>query len=231
MNLKRIILHGHRPPGAAVAPALAPLAANPRIFLISPANLSGTRAQRLIAGRSKSELARRLNVTGVPLEEVFSAMSTLYFRGKLDYARKFSNPPTGLPAVLIITPSRGLMLPNSKVTLADMVEISVVRALHTNPHFRDPLERDARLLSERLGSVGDVVLLGSIATLKYIDPLIAVFGSRLVFPREFLGRGNMSRGSLLFRCCRENRELRYSPVADVLHLVSRRRARKSVIDD
>jgi hypothetical protein len=113
------------------------------------------------------------------------------------------------------------MLPKSTVTLADMVEISAVRALHTNPDFRDPLERDARLLSDQLGVAGEVVLLGSIATLKYIEPLVAVFGPRLVFPNDFLGRGNMSRGGLLFRCCRENRELAYSPVMSVMHLVAK----------
>lgn len=160
------------------------------------------------------------------LEEVYGAMSTLYFRGKLEYARKFSNPPQGLPPVLIITPSRGLLVPKFKVTMTDMVEISAVRVLHTDARFRDPLERDASLLAEQLGSAGDVVLLGSVATRKYVEPLIAVFGPRLLYPSEFLGRGNMSRGSLLFRCCRESVEMRYSPVAEMVHLIGKARGRE-----
>jgi hypothetical protein len=219
MSTKRIILHGHSPFDANEA--IEPLAhtSRQRVFLISPANTGGTRAQRLLGGKWKSDLAKRLNESGVPLDEIFIAMSTLYFRGKLSYAQKFSNPPAGLPAILIITPSRGLLLPRTPITLSEMVQISSVRALHTNPSFRDPLERDARILSEQLGAGVEVILLGSIATLKYIEPLVAVFGPRLTFPGDFLGLGNMRRGGLLLRCCRENRELRYIPVADVMHRV------------
>src|ERR1700759_2953036 len=220
MSSKRIILHGHSPFGTRETVDAAGPTSPHRVFLISPTNTGGTRAQRLIGGKSKSELARRLSESGVPLDEIFSAMSTLYFRGKLSYAQKFSNPPEGLPAILIITPSRGLLLPRTPITLDEMVQISEVRAHHTNPSFRDPLERDARILSERVGTGVEVTLLGSIATLKYVEPLVAVFGPRLTFPTDFLGRGNMSRGGLLLRCCRENRELPYIPVADVMHRVA-----------
>jgi hypothetical protein len=57
------------------------------------------------------------------------------------------------------------------------------------------------------------VLLGSIATGKYADILMEAMGERLVFPREFVGRGDMSRGGLLLRQVREGRELEYIPVA------------------
>ena len=36
-----------------------------------------------------------------------------------------------------------------------------------------------------------------------------VFGRQLLFPREFVGRGDMSRGGLMLRCVREGRELEY----------------------
>ncbi len=217
---KRILLHGHAP--AETSPVESSLkvpgASSQRVFLISPANAAGTRAKRLLDGTSPSDLARRLNATGAPLDEVFTYMSSLYFGGKLMYARKFSNPPPGLPGILIITPSRGLLRPEVVVTRAEMAEISYIRALHTNPGFRDPLDRDARLLSEKLEPGAEVVLLGSIATLKYVEPLVAILGVRLVFPRDFVGRGNMSRGGLLLQCCREDRELKYSPVMNaVLH--------------
>ncbi|MGB8322754.1 MAG: hypothetical protein WCE52_07310 [Candidatus Acidiferrum sp.] len=217
---KRIVLHGHAPPetGTAEASLKAACEGSQRVFLISPANAAGTRAKRLLDGTSPSDLARRLNATGAPLDEVFTYMSSLYFRGKLMYARRFSNPPPGLPGILIITPSRGLLRPEELVTRAEMAEISYIRALHNNPAFRDPLDRDARLLSEKLQPGAEVVLLGSIATLKYVEPLVAILGGRLVFPHDFVGRGNMSRGGLLLQCCRENRELRYSRVMNaVLH--------------
>jgi hypothetical protein len=54
-----------------------------------------------------------------------------------------------------------------------------------------------------------VVLLGSIATGKYSELLAPVFGSRLVFPADFRGRGDMSRGGLLLRCVDEGRQLDY----------------------
>jgi len=214
---KRIVLHGQVPCGANIVLPASNLRSLPRrIFLLSPANAAGIRARTLLSNNSRSELAQRLRGAGAPLQEVFSFMSTLYFRGKLMYARRFSNPPTGLPGILIITPSRGLMLPESTVILAEMADISLVRVSHTSPDFRDPLERDARLLSEQVGSSAEVVLLGSIATLKYVEPLLGILGTRLVCPCDFVGRGNMSRGGLLLRCCRENRELKYIPVANAL---------------
>jgi hypothetical protein len=217
---KRIALHGHAPAetrssGESKADSGA---VSKKVFLISPANAAGTRGKRLLDGTSPSELARRLNASGASLDEVFTYMSSLYFRGKLMYARKFSNPPPGLPGILIITPSRGLLRPETVVTRAEMAKISYIRALHTNPGFRDPLDRDARLLADKLEPGTEVVLLGSIATLKYVEPLVAILGVRLVFPHDFVGRGNMSRGGLLLRCCREDRELKYSPVMNaVLH--------------
>jgi hypothetical protein len=58
----------------------------------------------------------------------------------------------------------------------------------------------------------EIVLLGSIATGKYVDVLLEALGDRLVFPIDFLGRGDMSRGGLLLRRARAGRELRYTSV-------------------
>jgi hypothetical protein len=57
-----------------------------------------------------------------------------------------------------------------------------------------------------------VVLLGSIASKKYVAVLGAVFGDRLLFPSDFVGRGDMSRGGLLLRAARAGAELAYEPV-------------------
>ncbi len=61
----------------------------------------------------------------------------------------------------------------------------------------------------------EVVLLGSVATGKYVDVLLEALGDRLVFPIEFLGRGDMSRGAMLLRAVREERELEYAPVTSI----------------
>jgi hypothetical protein len=72
---------------------------------------------------------------------------------------------------------------------------------------------NARRLHKQLGKDCEVVLLGSVATPKYVEPLLAIFGDQLVFPTEFAGRGDMSRGGLMLRCVRENAELNYVSLA------------------
>jgi hypothetical protein len=69
------------------------------------------------------------------------------------------------------------------------------------------------LLAQSLPPHAEVVLLGSIATPKYVDPLLSVLGERLLFPRAFVGRGDMSRGGLCLRAAREGSELDYVAVA------------------
>jgi hypothetical protein len=81
-----------------------------------------------------------------------------------------------------------------------------------DPRYRRPLLRDARHLAHALGPDSEVVLLGSIATGKYLDPLLEVLGERLRFPSAFVGRGDMSRGGLLLRQARARIELDYIPV-------------------
>jgi hypothetical protein len=185
-----------------------------RIFLLSPANASGERADLVVNDRAQFDLAQRLrSPAGAPLGEVFTFLSGLYFRGKLAYATAFARPPRGVPGVLVITPSRGLLLPGQPTTLDLLREFASVDVHVRDRRYRAPLERDAGLIAERLGRRGEVVLLGSVATGKYLDVLSAVLGDRLRFPAEFVGRGDMSRGGLLLRCVRERRELTYVPVA------------------
>ncbi len=102
--------------------------------------------------------------------------------------------------------------------VASSHRIDAVRAFATedidadNAAYRRPLERSATRLADDLGEC-DVILLGSIATTKYVDVLLGVFGDRLLFPTDFVGRGDMSRGGLLLRCAANGVELSYSPVA------------------
>ena len=183
-----------------------------RVFLLSPANASGTRAHLLLGDGAAFPMAVRLRQDGLPLGEVFSFISGLYFRGKLAYAQAFARPPAGAPGVLIITACAGLLPSQQLITREDLRTISAGPVEAREPRYRIPLERDARILAEQTDANCEVVLLGSIATPKYVEPLLSIFGERLLFPAEFAGRGDMSRGGLMLRCVREGVPLTYVPV-------------------
>lgn len=182
-----------------------------RTFLLSPAYAGGRRAQMLLNGRAEFELARRLRAAdAVSLGEVFVFLSGLYFRGKLAYANAFARPD--LSRVLVITPTRGLLPAATLVTLADLREFAEVDIEEGDPRYRRPLERDLRRLVRQLTPQCEVVLLGSVATGKYISVLLEILRERIRFPAEFVGRGDMSRGGLLLRCAVDRTELSYIPV-------------------
>jgi hypothetical protein len=185
-----------------------------RIFLLSPANVGGVRARFLMRDGADSEMALRLRNSGVPLGEVFSFLSSLYFRGKLAYAKAFAAAPPNLEGAFVITASAGLVPPDTCVTLKRLQEISSGNVDLANARYREPLERDARTLAEVVGVNCEIVLLGSIATTKYIEPLLAVFGERLSVPAEFAGRGDMSRGGLMLRCVQTGEQLTYVPILE-----------------
>jgi hypothetical protein len=181
-----------------------------RIFLLSPANCGGERAQVLFSSRAAFPLARRLRAQGgVPLGEVMSFVSGLYFRGKLAYAEAF-----GIP--LVITANAGLRPADTPVTLAMLRASARVDIDARNPRYRRPLEQSARAVASLLKPEDTVTLLGSIASDKYVNVLLGVFGERLTFPLDFVGRGDMSRGGLLLRCVRAGRELDYVAVAGAI---------------
>jgi hypothetical protein len=149
---------------------------------------------------------------GAPLGEVFQFTSGLYFRGKVAYAGEFARPPSGVPGALVITSGGGLLPPEARVTAEDLRAFAGVPIDPRDARYRLPLERDALALSAAAPGA-EVVLLGSIASGKYVDVLLAVLGDRLLFPEAFVGRGDMSRGGLMLRCARAGEELAYVPVA------------------
>jgi hypothetical protein len=213
---KRIVLHGLVPGAGPLHPSGETRVAGERAYLLSPAHAGGKRAAMLFNTNAKFELAQRLRATGVPIGEMYSFMSPLYFRGKLTYATKFAKALSGSPAVLVITPSRGLMRPESVVKLDDVSGQQNEQLVAENPRYRDALERDLRTLSGAIGRSAHVVLLGSIATRKYIPLLAEILGDRLVVPRKFIGLGNMSRGALLLQCSRDGCELEYISASQAL---------------
>ncbi|HSH38302.1 MAG TPA: hypothetical protein VK993_05915 [Chthoniobacterales bacterium] len=179
-----------------------------RLFLLSPAYAGGQRAQMIMSERAQFELARRLRTDDPPtIGEVFSFLSGLYFRGKLAYAKAFSS------TAFVITPNRGLLPVDVPIGIEELRAFAEVDIDEDDPRYRKPLVRDVKKLVRHLPADAQVVLLGSIATGKYVDVLLENFGERLLFPTEFVGRGDMSRGGLLLRCAVDGCELNYIPVA------------------
>src|SRR5207302_2570390 len=88
-----------------------------RIFLLSPANLAGIRAGYVTRPDSVLDLACRLRQQGASLGELFSFISGLYFRGKLAYAQAFGACSPPLEGSFVITPTAGLISPETIVTL------------------------------------------------------------------------------------------------------------------
>jgi hypothetical protein len=181
-----------------------------RIFLLSPAHSGGKRAAMLVRPEANFELARQVQIGAASLGEVFAFCSGLYFRGKLAYARRFAAPPEGVPGVQIITPSRGLVDAETLIGARDLFEFATIPVDKEEPRFTGPLKESVEAIS--LGDSSEIILLGSVATGKYTETLLPILGKRLLFPADFAGRGDMSRGALLLRSVAANQELRYDPV-------------------
>jgi hypothetical protein len=190
------------------------------IFVLSPANLSGRRANLLLGPNASCPIAARLRLDGAALGEVFSFISGLYFRGKLAYADAFAKsagPDSG--SVFVITAGQGLLSPETWVTHNHLREMADVAIDISESRYTLPLQRDLLSLASQLCERDRVVLLGSVATQKYVQPLATIFHERLLIPAEFVGRGDMSRGALMLRAVRDERQLTYIQVP---HFVAHR---------
>ena len=176
-----------------------------RVFLLSPANCRGRRAQQVLSPKAAFSVAARLRSDGVPIGELFAHMSGLYFRGKITYARKFGR-------AFVITPDQGLLPAETTITSQVLSRFADAEIDLGNPAISHALEQTARELGDAAGADAQFVLLGSIASDKYVQVLSAIFGQRLVFPATFVGRGDMSRGGVLLRAAAASQELEYIPV-------------------
>ena len=161
-----------------------------------------------------SVIARRLREEGVPLGDVFSFLSGLYFRGKLEYARAFARAPDAGDRVHIITMTDGLVSPDVPISAADLERYAL--CVDGTTGAVATLEATAVALSERVGAAAEVVLLGSVGTGKYTNLLTPIFGERLLFPRDVLHIGQLARGALFLRHAREREELEYMPVSEII---------------
>jgi hypothetical protein len=175
-----------------------------RIFLISPARCDGERSKLLFREGARFELAMKLRTPqGASLGATFSFLSGLYFRGKLAYARAFARE------AYVITTNRGLVDPSEMITLEALRAMGCNTIDPGDAGYRGPMVRDVKKIAK---TGAEVVLLGSVASGKYVEILMEILGERLLFPIEFVGRGDMSRGGLLLRSVEEGRELTYVPV-------------------
>jgi hypothetical protein len=182
----------------------------PRLFLLSPANLNGVRAKQLTSPRAKFDAALRYRSDeGLPIAEAFAFMSALYFRGKIAYARRFGIPHANGEAVFVITPGFGLVPTDWKLTPDRLKKMRRVDVDAASRAYALPLRKCAEDLASTLAPDAEVILLGSVATGKYVDVLRPVLGDRLRFPAAFAGLGDMARGGLMLRAAREGRELEY----------------------
>jgi hypothetical protein len=184
----------------------------PRIFLLSPASLRGIRARQVTSPRAGFDIAVRYrSEEGVAIADAFAFMSALYFRGKIAYARHFAVPSPNVDGngIYIIAPGFGLVGPDWRIDARRMKTLRRTDVDLSARNYVRPLREQARALATALESDAEVILLGSVATGKYVDVLWPVFGARLRFPSVFAGLGDMSRGGLMLRAVRENRELDY----------------------
>jgi hypothetical protein len=163
----------------------------------------------LLRPAASFDLAVRLRTEGASLGEVFSFASGLYFRGKIAYARQFAGKND---VVRVITTNRGLVDPDQTIGVEDLKDFARVGIHASEERYVRPLRLHAESLKDFIGSRGKAVLLGSIATGKYRDLLLQILGEQLVFPADFVGRGDMSRGALMLHAAREGLSLSYQMV-------------------
>lgn len=194
----------------------------PTVFLLSPASLQGIRAGQLASPDSRFATARRFrSQEGVPIGEAFAFLSALYFRGKIAYAQHFAAPPPGIAGgVFVITPGFGLVPPDWPLTRERFEAIRKTPVDVRSRAYTLPLAAATEELAGLLPAppaTARAVLLGSVATGKYVDVLHPVLGERLLFPLSFAGIGDMARGSRMLKAVQSGEELEYGTLDQPRH--------------
>jgi hypothetical protein len=170
----------------------------------------------LLRDEARFDLAVKLREGAATIGEIYSFISGLYFRGKMAYAEAFPAAPAGIPPAVVVVPGVGLVPPETIMNVEQLRATANVPVDERNNTYRDTLLTSAKLLDRYAGPACLHVLLGSIASGKYTGPLLEVFGQRLLFPADFVGRGDMSRGGLMLRRAVSRIELPYIPVQGAL---------------
>ncbi len=184
-----------------------------RIFLLSPAKAGGRRHAILAGDTANFELAVKFRAGAATLGEIYTFMSGLYFRGKMAYAAAFGAAPTQSSSAFVIVPGLGLLPPGTVFSPEQLRSTAQIDVDEDNPAHHDTLLAAAGSLDRATGHQCSFVLLGSVASAKYTTALLKVLDHRLLFPAEFVGRGDMSRGSIMLRSAASGQELTYVPVS------------------
>jgi hypothetical protein len=178
-----------------------------RIFLLSPAKAGGRRYAILTSDQANFEIALKYRAGSATLGEIYSFISGLYFRGKMAYATVF-----GATNAFVIVPGLGLLPPETVFSPQQLRATAQVDVDENNPAHHDALLTAAGSLDRLTDHQCSFVLLGSVASAKYTSALVKVLDDRLLFPAEFVGRGDMSRGAIMLRSAASGQELTYIPV-------------------
>ncbi len=184
-----------------------------RIFLLSPAKAGGRRYSILTSDEASFDLALKFRAGSATLGEIYSFISGLYFRGKIAYATAFGTVPGQSSNALVIVPGLGLLPPETVFSPEQLRATAQVDVDEDNPTHHDALLSAAGSLDRATGHQCSFVLLGSVASAKYTTALLKVLDRRLLFPAEFVGRGDMSRGGIMLRSAASGEELTYIPVS------------------
>jgi hypothetical protein len=183
-----------------------------RIFLLSPAKAGGRRYSILTSDKASFELALKFRAGSATLGEIYSFISGLYFRGKIAYAAAFGAVLGQSSNALVIVPGLGLLPPETVFSSEQLRATAQIEVDEDNPIHHDALLAAAGSLDRATGHQCSFVLLGSVASAKYTTALLKVLDHRLLFPAEFVGRGDMSRGGIMLRSAASGEELTYIPV-------------------
>lgn len=184
-----------------------------RIFLLSPANAGGRRYSILTSDQASFELALKFRAGAATLGEIYSFISGLYFRGKIAYAAAFGATSGQLSSALVIVPGLGMLPPETVFSPEQLRATAQIDVDENNPAHYSALLAAASAVDRATGHQCSFVLLGSVASAKYTTALLKVLDHRLLFPAEFVGRGDMSRGSMMLRSAASGEELIYIPVS------------------
>ena len=185
----------------------------PRIFLLSPASTDGLRAQQLTSPRAGFGAAERYrSPEGVTIEEAFTFMSSLYFRGKIGYARHFAAPPPELALGSRTTaswsslPASGWCRRACRITPEEMKKLRRTPVDLKSRAYCAPMKKHVEQLRD-LAPDGLGGAPGQRRDRQVRGPAAAGPRDRLLFPRDFAGAGDMKRGGMMLRAVREDREL------------------------
>jgi hypothetical protein len=114
---------------------------------------------------------------------------------------------------LVIVPGLGLLPPETVFSPEQLQATAQIEVDADNPAHHEALLEAAASVDRATCHQCSFVLLGSVASAKYTTALLKVLDQRLLFPAEFVGRGDLSRGGIMLRSAASRQELSYIPVS------------------